>query len=156
MRTIGIPITAIAVLTCVTVGVLPVAAADGDIDEAAPVKVEVAELHPAWQTWDATDPRLSGETTCREIRSETRDRGFRVRVHDWTVANADGSWSGVRYGIFSDESKGEAVFLILEGEGAYEGLTALLDWGAEPGASGISGVIVGADPPLPERAGQRH
>ncbi len=155
MRKTRISITAILVLACSSVGASPVVAADGNIDDAEPVMVDVEELHPTWQTWEATDPRLSGETTCRENRSITAEPGFRVRVHDWTVANADGSWSGIRYAVFSDEHAEDAVFLILEGEGAYEGLTAYLDWGVEPGEDSISGVIVGSAGTLPSAPASR-
>ena len=100
---------------------------------AVPVGIDIVDEYPTSQTWEATDPRLSGETTCRDRLEHTANRAIQMRAHEWTVANAHGSWTGTRYFVDSDGGESGAVILVLHGAGAYTGLTAYLDWGVEHG-----------------------
>lgn len=127
-------------------GTAGITVAQDDTGEGAiPVGVATEDTHLTQQTWDATDPRLSGETACRLDPSSAADGGVQLRTHDWTVVNAEGSWTGTRYSVFSIGTESDAVLLVLHGKGAYEGLTAYLEWGDEPEEYTIRGVIVGGD-----------
>ena len=109
----------------------------------------------ATSTWDATDPRLSGEATYREMLHEYPGHGFDTFASEWTVRNDAGSWTGSGRGFSSDDI--EAEWTELQGSGAYEGWTAYVHWDRAPGKCPASclgtatGVIVaGGMPPYPE------
>ena len=80
-------------------------------------------------TVEASDPRVSGRLTIlvagREfVPDEDPDEDFSVVVGTARIENEDGAWVGTVDGFWTDDySDGR---LLLAGEGAYEGLTALI------------------------------
>ena len=109
---------------------------------------------------EASDPRLSGEGSVRNAGLPLpSDEVFVVLVtQSLRIANEEGAWTGGGwlYAVPSEDEGGvgqDEPTWVLTGEGAYEGLTAMLrpDF-SEEGSFG--GVIVEAEPPaappLPE------
>ena len=101
---------------------------------------------------DASDSRLSGEGSVRNAGLPLpSDDLFIVLVNQsLRVANDEGAWTGggLLYAVPSNE---DAVGVdqptwVLSGEGAYDGLTAVLRADLGPDGS-FGGVIVGAEPP---------
>ena len=101
---------------------------------------------------DASDSRLSGEASVRNAGLPLpSDDLFIVLVNSsLRVANDEGAWTGggLLYAVPSSE---DAVGVdeptwVLSGEGAYDGLTAVLRADLGPEGS-FGGVIVGAEPP---------
>lgn len=90
--------------------------------------------------WKARDPRLSGD-----VRYTYRSRGFGGQ---WTrdmryasvgsgrlvVANEEGRWSGPASHIESQVPKIYVTTIVLDGQGAYDGLTAYLLMEGDPNA----------------------
>lgn len=96
-------------------------------------------------TVEASDPRISGDWVEVVNRATYPDRtgpggSFSVGTASVRIENADGAWAGPATGIYKGNSGRE--WNVLEGEGAYEGLTAvyLFIW---PGAT-VEGVILPA------------
>lgn len=105
----------------------------------------------ARSTWQATDARLSGEVTYREMMHRYLDHGFDLMTAEYTVVNDDGSWIGTGYGVNSESDEyGRLVTVVLHGAGAYDGLTAFLNANHAVERDVLRGVVV-ADgmPPLP-------
>ena len=108
---------------------------------------------------DASDSRLSGEGSVRNAGLPLpSDDVFIVLVtQSVRIANDEGAWTGGGrlYAVPSEEeARGvDEPTWILSGEGAYDGLTAVLRADLGPDGS-FGGVIVGAEPPaappLPE------
>lgn len=109
---------------------------------------------------EASDPRLTGEGSVRNAGLPMpADEVFIVLVtQSLRIANEDGAWtgSGRLYAVPSEDAGAvgqDEPTWVLTGEGAYEGLTAILrpDFSAE---GSFGGVIVEADlpaaPPMPE------
>jgi len=76
--------------------------------------------------FDATDDRLDGEAiwTGHGYRYPTEPM-FEVQSNTWVVTNAEGGWSGTSTAVVGN-GLGDSEAAILEGSGAYEGLTAYL------------------------------
>ena len=102
-------------------------------------------------TYEATDPRLSGQATyIGKWRYYPSPVDANVEAVALTVVNEDGTWAGTGRGIASPDF-GDILWLVLTGDGAYEGLTAYLtqDYVHEEGT--IKGVIVADElPEFPE------
>ena len=102
------------------------------------------------ETWEASDPRLSGESTYTGNWQVYEEPGFEVQAALWELANDAGRWVGTGTGYFVGETvNGDTA--ILKGEGGYEGLTAYLvfDFTTEPGT--FQGLIFpGEMPTFPE------
>jgi len=101
---------------------------------------------------DASDPRLSGEGSVRNSGMPMQSDDEFVVLVDMSlrVANDEGAWTGggLLYALPTNE---DAVGVdeptwVLSGEGAYDGLTAVLRADLGPDGS-FAGVIVGAEPP---------
>jgi hypothetical protein len=96
-------------------------------------------------TVEASDPRISGEWVEVDNRATYPDRtgpggSFSVNTASLRIENADGAWAGTFTGIYKgDSGRG---WNVLEGEGAYEGLTAVFLW-TWPGRT-LEGVILPA------------
>ena len=101
--------------------------------------------------FEATDPRLSGLfTQTMGVRSFPIDRAADTWAMVWTAAvrieNDEGAWSGVFDGFANEVQPRE--WYRLEGEGEYEGLTAIMLWHGEDET--YEGVIVpGVSPDYP-------
>jgi hypothetical protein len=97
----------------------------------------------------ADDPRISG--TIREIwnaREFTRPGGFPVTVANGAarIDNDQGAWVGT-FTTYGARPEGGGGWYVLEGEGAYEGLTALFHWPF--GVDSFQGAIVPGELPSP-------
>lgn len=101
--------------------------------------------------WETDDQRLSGDATAVEHGMQHFNTWNGVRTIDWTLENDGGSWTGTG-NAFSRADGGEG-FVILDGHGDYDGLSAFVSFGREPEDSfttevrEIRGVIFPAAPP---------
>ena len=97
---------------------------------------------------EASDPRVTGRATT----AWSCDCQFGVGSPTWgtyELASPDGSWIGPRHGTRAMDGSGHS-FAVLEGTGAYEGLTYMVDWTQEPdGTTELEGVIFEGAPPEP-------
>ena len=103
------------------------------------------------QTWEASDPRLSGSATYHSTAYAYED--FELKATIVRVETDEGAWAGTGREVFWPDSFGSVDMLELSGEGAYEGLSALLieDGVHEPHT--LRGAIVeGGLPPFPDPA----
>jgi hypothetical protein len=103
-------------------------------------------------TWEATDPRLSGAATYTGNWHRYGSLSSQLEGFRWTVVNDEGSWTGTGYSIFSPAAAyGDAASMVMDGTGAYEGLTAYLNWDIAHEEDTMRGLIT-ADPmpPVPQ------
>ena len=105
---------------------------------------------PPTSTVEASDPRISGDWLQVDNPASYSDRAgpgrsFSVRTSSVRIENADGAWAGTYAGIYKGDSGHE--WNVLEGEGAYEGLTAVFLF-TSPGFT-LEGVILPAAFPVP-------
>jgi len=84
------------------------------------------------ESWQATDPRLSGDATYRGMRHEYPTLSYYLAGYEYALANEGGSWSGTGTSIHQhgellhDKEFGDVMVMTLQGAGGYEGLTAYL------------------------------
>jgi hypothetical protein len=90
-------------------------------------------------TLTVSDPRLEGDVRLASPEDQYPG-GFTIRTNTWRIENAEGAWQGTMVDV------GGGGTLILEGEGAFEGLYAALD---VTNPSDMRGVIFPAPPPPP-------
>lgn len=109
-------------------------------------------------SWTMSDPRLEGEVTTKHsvdfYTGELED--LSIGSSALSIENDEGAWRGRPRlgGAFPWGSEGEQTFTILDGEGAYAGLFAVLEIG--DGEGGIRGFIFdGEFPPPPDNASTR-
>ena len=101
---------------------------------------------------DASDSRLSGEGAVRNAGLPLPSDDLFIVLVDQSlrVVNDEGAWTGggLLYAVPSSEDAigTDEPTWVLSGEGAYEGLTAVLRADLGPEGS-FAGVIVGAEPP---------
>ncbi len=98
--------------------------------------------------FEATDPRISGLfTQSLSMRSFPIDQAADTWAMVWSSAlrieNEKGAWAGVFDGFANETHPRE--WYRLEGEGAYDGLTAIMLWHGEDET--YEGVIVPGTPP---------
>ena len=74
-------------------------------------------------TWDVSDPRLSGDNAIAGNTIRYNEHRMQVGAGDATLENDGGRWVGL-VTVLEGEQLGETGTYILQGEGAYEGLTA--------------------------------
>ena len=109
---------------------------------------------------DVTDPRLRGTLYVYGNADEYVHPGFDTG-RDWAVAsivlrieNAEGAWQGSGHEVsVPDIPVLEWSVAVLTGEGAYDGLTAVVGgtWSDDPCGSELRGLIfAGEPPPMPE------
>lgn len=141
MRTLRsiIAASAAALLTLTMVG----AAAASDV---APCTGTV-EFGEDGMTWDATDPRLSGEASGSGGWSFYAPAGedagdMPAEDRSYIIINEDGSWNCAKSAPTAPEPDATGHTLVFAGTGDYEGLTAhvRIDWETYPFS--FSGVIV--------------
>jgi hypothetical protein len=161
---VGSPTARVAALAAVTILVTVLGAgalvAGAQSPSPAPRSIAPEPLDPmgasywtgVWTgpTIEASDPRISGEWVQVNSRATYPDRtgpggSFSVRSGSVRIENADGAWAGTLTGFSKGDS--ELEWNLLEGQGAYEGLTAVFLW-TWPGRT-LEGVIVPAAFPEP-------
>jgi hypothetical protein len=98
---------------------------------------------PWWNiTWEASDPRLSATGTYTSNWNEVDANGLAYSASAYVLVNADGRWAGASQTF---GSPGGSEFLILHGEGAYEGLTAYVHIPATSGQRAFDAIITNAE-----------
>ncbi len=117
-------------------------------------------------TWASSDDRLSGDVICAGNREVNRDGSF-VESETFVITNDDGRWVGQSMGLAAARPASDVVvgngllpvspdhedFVLLRGEGGYEGLSAIVnaDWNQVPAA--ITGsIFAGELPAAPDLA----
>jgi hypothetical protein len=97
---------------------------------------------------DVTDPRFDGEVTVFS-NDDTYLRDATAVYHVvWRVENADGAWqSEPTYGVDFPDGSSSTRNGVFRGEGAYEGLTAIVQLTFEGTRWELHGVILDGDPP---------
>jgi len=115
-------------------------------------------------SFEASDPRLSGEVTCAGDRLVNRDGSF-VEAETFAIVNDGGRWVGQSTGHYLAQPASDLVIgngllpsrdvhtdvVVLRGKGGYDGLSAVIeaDWSANPPA--VSGAIFSGElPTAPE------
>jgi predicted DsbA family dithiol-disulfide isomerase len=141
---------------------------DGRLDPRAPARfsldfVEEGRAELVWtqadgyrESWiapmtsvvEATDPRIGGTLTMASVLRQFTppgegDQVFNVAVGTLRIDNLGGSWVGTFQGLGAQDSAYGRI--LLEGAGAYEGLTALIRMGEYDGVIFDHGL-----PPLPD------
>ena len=107
-------------------------------------------------SWEVSDPRLSGDITVAGNVIRYNEHRMQVGAADAILENDDGRWVG-RLTVLEGERLGETETYILEGEGAYAGLTAYVVTqrieGDPDGAQTLAAAIFPHEmPPSPEAA----
>ena len=102
----------------------------------------------------ASDPRISGQATwTSSIRFYPYGEEGGIDPAAWASAvrieNADGAWVGTTTG-YHDPADTTREWNLVDGEGAYEGLTAVFRFVAEEGYEGV--IVPGGLPPFPAAA----
>lgn len=129
------------------------AGSDGDVVELGDQMFEITGASGIVE-WDASDPRLDGSGTRVENGLQHFASHSGLWSGAWTIQNADGTWVGT--GNHFSSADGGRDFIIFEGSGAYEGLTAYVTIGASlpaesAGVRPFEGVIFPGEPPaMPE------
>jgi len=101
---------------------------------------------------DASDSRLSGDGSWRTsgVPMQSEDAFVVLVSMSLRIANDEGAWTGdgLLYALPANEDPvgTDEPTWVLTGEGAYDGLTAVLRADLGPDGS-FAGVIVGAEPP---------
>ena len=103
------------------------------------------------QTWEASDPRLSGSVSYAGNWLRYPGTGeLQVEASSVVLDNADGRWRGIGTGMVAGDLSMETT--ILRGEGGYEGLTAYVmqDWAQGLPAAFTAAIFPGEMPVSPE------
>lgn len=103
-------------------------------------------------TWDATDPRLSGDASLNGGWSFYGQAGEDAGTptgedRSYIIINEDGSWNCAKSAPTAPEPDATGYTLVFAGTGDYEGLTAhvRIDWDTYPFS--FKGVIVEGEVP---------
>lgn len=103
--------------------------------------------------YDMDDPRLDGRARHRVNHYDLH--GQSTRAETIFLQNDGGAWAGTAYAYADPDTRGLKYRQILEGQGGYEGLVAIVD-AVEPRLSGYyeltGAIIAGGLPPMPEPA----
>lgn len=98
--------------------------------------------------WEASDPRLSGAVSLTTNRTEYEQEEFFVESKTAVIENDGGRWTGQGTVLFGEEL-GETLTLVMQGQDAYEGLTAYVVMDL-PGRTFNAAIIPGGMPEFPE------
>jgi S-formylglutathione hydrolase FrmB len=105
-----------------------------------------------WQQYASmSDPRLMGDYFV-SVDMEYEGAGAEVWSYTRRIENADGTWQGSTTSAnLPGAGPNTSVTLVLTGEGAYEGLTALFEETYDNGtcSSVVRGLIIEGEPPPP-------
>lgn len=117
-------------------------------------------------TWASSDARLSGDVICAGNREVHRDGSF-IESETFVITNDGGRWVGQSMGLATANPVPDIVvgngllpvspdhedFILLRGEGGYEGLSAIVDadWNTVP-ATIIGSIFSGELPAAPDLA----
>ena len=106
---------------------------------------------PWWTiTWEASDPRLSGQGTRSANWNESVTTGTGIGTSTYVLVNPDGRWLGS--GSFAQAEGEMSEMVVLHGEGAYDGLTASVfhqtDFSSPHTFAGV--IFPGEPPTIPE------
>jgi hypothetical protein len=157
-------------MTLIATGTLVLVAAGVAVGQtpAGPITVDISDLHlvspgvlrpdetrtvyqeqgrQMTMTWQAEDPRLSGEVTCAGNRLVARDGSF-VEAEAFVITTDDGRWLGHSTGRLAAQPMPDLVVgsgllppapdhqdvVVLRGDGGYAGLSAVvdIDWSQDP------------------------
>jgi hypothetical protein len=131
----------------------------GQTEDGDPV-VRTERRGNAWLiVWEASDPRLQGTLTLSSSEDSYDVEGASggptaINRETMHIENADGAWKGTLLGFSSGDEASESPMRLLIGEGAYEGLTALLYQITTPEEVGLAcaadhrGIVFEQAPPL--------
>ena len=105
-------------------------------------------------THTATDPRFSGTHyyawDADTYTLASGDEGPLVDATGLRIENAEGAWQGEARGATLPDGTIANGPVVLTGEGAYEGLTAVLLWEEDPCFINFRGIVIEVpDPPVP-------
>ena len=102
-----------------------------------------------------SDERLDGTWTRTNNIDFYEDPPVWTWQANWHVETEGGAWEGIETPIvFSDESRSTTT-AVLVGEGAHDGLTAVIEFDQEGEGWDLRGVIIDGDmPPPPESAAE--
>ncbi len=102
------------------------------------------------QTWEASDPRLSGSVIYTGNWHSYGDGDLQVEASSVVLDNAEGRWIGTGTAMVAGGLAMDTM--ILRGEGAYEGLTAYVvqDWAQGPVAAFTAAIFPGEMPVSPD------
>ena len=111
----------------------------------------------AWQvsTLEMSDQRFDGDivvyTNWYDVNPGTAE-SVDIRKSMWRIENEDGSWqSDILGAIDFPGASGKTQFHIFEGDGAYDGLTAVVELVGQGHLTDLHGVIIDLElPPDPE------
>jgi len=107
---------------------------------------------PWWKiTWEASDPRLSGQGTRSANWNEWVTTGISIGASTYVLVNPDGRWVGS--GSSTALSSGDLhEMVVLRGEDAYDGLTAtvLIENDFSSPATFVGVIFPGEPPKVPE------
>ena len=101
----------------------------------------------------ASDPRFLGDVSARVSMDEhaTEAGALAVWSRAFSVRNDEGSWRGIPHTvIFQPDGTASDITQVFVGEGAFEGLYAVVETETTPGAGGgvvLDGYILEGTPP---------
>ncbi len=105
----------------------------------------------SWKTRSSTtDERFNGDAVLTFDHDTYLDHGINIWAGGLRIENDEGAWQGRPGYSFDhpDRPDGSAETVVFDGEGAYEGLTALVETTTDGGGIALEGVIIESD--LPE------
>jgi hypothetical protein len=100
-----------------------------------------------------SDPRLDGTVTRTNNVDLYDDPPIWTWQALWRIETEDGAWEGVETPLVFTDGSRSTTMVALDGEGAYDGLTAITEFDHEGSGWNVRGVIIdGEMPPVPTSA----
>jgi hypothetical protein len=105
---------------------------------------------------EISDPRLDGEVTIR-VNNDAHPGGLTLYMWGYRIENEGGAWQQLPNLAFDYPDGGASTkTVILDGEGGYEGLTAVAEVALEGSIWDLHGFIIeGEVPPIPDPVAAR-
>jgi hypothetical protein len=139
-----------AVILALLAGLGGLVLAQTDEERGGAFTMRVVDVTDVGDVIEASEPRLSG--TWIQLRTCNALGDSRVCVSSVRLENEGGTWLGRQESIWASSYKADRT--VLEGQGDYAGLTAILDTGQafleDPDRDGQGVVFEGDVPPMPE------